>query len=417
MAHAQQIALALYERGWLEAFVTTHCFRRQGYADRISGLLPAETSRRVADALGRRRVDSVPERLVHTRPWGELARTVVEKAGGGRALVDRLWERCSHGFDRHVASRHVAGAEAIHAFEYTALASFERAADAGAMRVLHLPAPDNEEVREIVRREVERWPGLKATDDPCIDKRFQSRQARRRREIELADLIVCNSALTARSHMRAGADPSKVRVVRLGAPPPIAEVRSDPQRCRRALGVVFAGPFSVRKGAPYLIEAWRRLAAGRAARLDIYGSLQVPGQLVAAAGDGVRLHGSVTAPALRGAFEKADVLVLPSLADGFGMVVTEAMACGLPVIVTDQVGAAELVTPANGRVVPGGDVAALTNALQWCLDNRSVLEGMRNGALEQARRRPWSDFRRELISLLDKAVVADGAPVWVPVHA
>src|SRR5262249_15146029 len=99
--------------------------------------------------------------------------------------------------------------------------------------------------------------------------------------------------------------------------------------------------------------------------------------------------------------QSADVLVFPTLSDGFGMVLTEAMAHGLPVITTDQAGAADLVTPDNGLVVAAADPRALADALEWCLHHRERLYAIRCHALETSRRRQWSDFRRDLIAALD----------------
>ena len=115
-------------------------------------------------------------------------------------------------------------------------------------------------------------------------------------------------------------------------------------------------------------------------------------------------HGSVPRPVLFDAYRAADILVFPSLSDGFGMVVAEAMAHGLPVITTDQAGAADLVTADNGRIVPAANPQAIAEVLQWCLDNRDRLFAMRFHALETARRRQWQDFRRDLIDALEKGL-------------
>ena len=185
-------------------------------------------------------------------------------------------------------------------------------------------------------------------------------------------------------------------------------MREDGGTRRRPLRVICAGSFSLRKGAHYLLEAWRRLDARDGARLAVYGSLQLPQRLLAEACDGIEWHGPVSQPVLFDAFEKADVLVFPSLSDGFGMVVSEAMSRGLPVITTDKAGARDLVTPDNGLIVPAADAGALTDALQWCLDNRQRLHDMRHHALATARRWQWSDFRRELIEGLDTALRGRG---------
>jgi glycosyltransferase involved in cell wall biosynthesis len=182
---------------------------------------------------------------------------------------------------------------------------------------------------------------------------------------------------------------------------------------------MWAGTFSLRKGAHYLLEAWHLLNAGRTATLDVYGQLQVPPCLSAAVPDTVNFHGSVPKPMLFEAYRSGDVLVFPTLSDGFGLVVAEAMAHGLPVITTDQAGAADLVSPDNGRIVPAADPRALADALRWCLDNRERLQAMRPHALDTARRRQWPDYRRELIAALDTGLRRAGyspqfntTPAW-----
>jgi len=173
---------------------------------------------------------------------------------------------------------------------------------------------------------------------------------------------------------------------------------------RRPLAVLWAGTFSLRKGAHHLLEAWRLLRAGGKARLHVYGQPQLPPRQGAAALDDVIFHGSVAHPVLFAAYRSADVLVFPTLSDGFGMVVTEAMAHGLPVITTDKAGAADLVSPDNGLIVPAADPRALADALQWCLDNREGLRAMRFHALDTARRRQWPDYRCDLIAALEKGL-------------
>ena len=334
----------------------------------------------------------------------EWLRIAASKAGASPALRDRLWDRMSHSFDALVARRYVPRVQAVQAFEYTALASFERAKAEGVARILHLPSLDSLQSETIQRREKHSWPQLVGKHDAYFDRKFERRYERRRREIALADVIIANSSLTARSHVAAGADPAKVIVVPLAAPPPVTKIAGDERPGKRPLDVIWAGSFSLRKGAHYLLEAWRLLRPGDNATLHVYGQLQLPAGLAATATERVVFHGSVPKATLFEAYQSADVLVFPTLSDGFGMVVTEAMAHGLPVITTDQAGAAELVSSDNGFIVPAADPRALAQALQWCLDNRDRLRAMRFHALETARRRQWHHFRRDLIAALETAL-------------
>jgi glycosyltransferase involved in cell wall biosynthesis len=389
------------EAGALQAYVTTFAYRADGTLDSLLRCLPEKTSRRLTQALGRRAVDEVPPHLIRCHPTWEMLRTAATQAGGSPVLVDRIWNRMSHTFDALVARRYVPHAQAVHAFEYTALASFERAKSEGVARILYLPSLDSLEFETIQRREKSHWPELIDRHDGYFNRKFAPRYERRCREVALADVIIANSSLTARSHIAAGADPAKVFPVALAAPPPVGGVVDDAGARERPLTVMWAGTFSLRKGAHYLVEAWRRLGAGERARLEVYGQLHVPTRLSAAMPENVTFHGSVARPVLFEAYRLADVLVFPTLSDGFGLVVSEAMAHGLPVITTDRAGAADLVSPDNGLIGPAADPRALADALQWCLDNRERLHGMRFHALETARRRQWPDFRRDLIAALE----------------
>jgi len=404
MADAQNAALALAEAGVLQAFVTTFAYRPDSVTASLLRRLPSMPAMRLAEGLARRAIDAVPPHLVRCHPMWELLRTAAAKAGAGPVLVDRLWDRMSHSFDALVARRYVPRAQAVQAFEYTALTSFERAKAEGVARILHLPSLDSLQFETIQRREKCRWPDLVGAHDAYFDRKFVGRYERRRREIALADVIIANSSLTARSHIAAGADPAKVIIVPLAAPPPVGEIAGDTEAGGHPLTVVWAGSFSLRKGAHYLLEAWRLLRAGGNAALHVYGQSQLPPRLCAAAAEGITFHGSVPRPVLFQAYRSADVLVFPTLSDGFGLVVAEAMAHGLPVIATDQAGAADLVSPDNGLIVPAADSQALAVALQWCLDNRDRLHAMRFHALETARRRQWPHFRRDLIAALDKGL-------------
>jgi glycosyltransferase involved in cell wall biosynthesis len=408
VADAQNAALALAEAGALQAYVTTFAYRADGALAGPLRRLPEPAAERLRQALGRRAVEDVPLHLIRCHPAWELVRTAAAQAGAGPVLVDRIWDRMSHAFDALVARRYVPHALAVHAFEYTALASFERAKDEGVARVLYLPSLDSLEFESIRRRETCQWPELVGKHDGYFDRKFASRYERRCHEVALADVIITNSALTARSHIAAGADPAKVFSVPLAAPPTIDGVVDDDRARERPLAVMWAGTFSVRKGAHYLVEAWRQFGAGERARLEVYGQLHVPSRLSAAVPENVTFHGSVPKAVLYEAYRTADILAFPTLSDGFGLVVSEAMAHGLPVITTDRAGAADLVSQDNGLIVPAANPRALAEALQWCLDNRQRLQAMRHHALATARRRQWPTYRRELLAALETGLQRAG---------
>lgn len=409
MAHAQHSARALWEAKALGAYVTSVAFNPGSAIAAFLELLPSQSAKKLLRQMKRREISQVPWQLVHRRPGWELVRTALHVMGASPIAVDKIWDRMSRDFDAWLAARYVPHTEAIQCFEYTALGAFERAKDHGVAKILHLPSLDSKAFEHILRREKRDWKELSSPYDKYFEEKFDQRYARRQQEIALADVIICNSNLTARSHIAAGADPKKVYVCNLGAPTPIALTdQSERTNESRPLRVVWAGPFSLRKGAHYMLAGWKALNAKSTAVLNVYGMPLLPERLLATATDGVIFHGSVPQSTLFEAFKDADLLVFPTLSDGYGMVVAEAMAHGLPVITTNQAGAADLVTNRNGIIITAADSAAITEALTWCLDNREQLSSMRQHALDAARARQWSHFRADLIQALRNGLSARG---------
>ncbi len=399
---AQQVALAFLEADALSGFYTSFAYDPDGRLARMIRRAPGGVGGTIDRELRRRRAPDLPPGFLRTRPFWEIVRILAAKTGASPPVVDQIWDHLSRSYTRYAATHLPAAPAAFYAYEYTALEAFEAAGRQGVARILDLPSLNSRQFEVLQRREQEAYPELTSPHDAYFRGRFEERQARRDAEVALADVIITNSNLTRDSHIAAGADPQKTFAVPLGAPPTISAVERDIDTSGGKLNLVWAGTLSLRKGAHYLLDAWRDHALHRLADLSVYGAVQIPRRLMEPALPGVTLHGSVVQPTLFAAFQAADALVFPTLSDGFGMVVTEAFARGLPVITTDQAGAADLVEHGrNGLIIPAGDSAAIADAVQWCADNRSALHEMRLEALRTARNWQWSDYRRGLISAVD----------------
>ncbi len=134
--------------------------------------------------------------------------------------------------------------------------------------------------------------------------------------------------------------------------------------------VLFCGKLSPEKEPLTLLRAFRRVRRRLPAGLLFAGDGPLRGEVEALAAreaiDGVRIAGFLNQSEIGEAYAAADVLVLPSARETWGLVVNEAMCFGLPVVVSDRVGcAADLVHHGrNGYVFPAGDDAALAGALE-----------------------------------------------------
>jgi glycosyltransferase involved in cell wall biosynthesis len=95
--------------------------------------------------------------------------------------------------------------------------------------------------------------------------------------------------------------------------------------------------------------------------------------------------------------KEADLFVFPSLAEGFGLVIGEAMSCGVPVLTTTNTGGPELITDGReGWCVPAHDADALAERIEWAYANRDELYEMGRRARSRAEQWTWADYRRKL---------------------
>ncbi len=229
--------------------------------------------------------------------------------------------------------------------------------------------------------------------------------------IALADLLVCPSVFVRDSLPEA--DRARAVVIPFGADPvpvlPDRTGRTGPVR------VLFAGNINRRKGVPFLLAAWRALALP-----PDQAELVLCGRQFAEAADWVR----EAPPGVRCAgfqadmapyFAEADVFVLPSLMEGSAKAVYEAMAAGLPAIVTPHTGSV-IEDGVDGLVVPPADAESLAAALGRLIADRTLRERLGERARQTAQGYSWEVYARAVAGLYQRWPVPPEtrAPATVP---
>lgn len=214
-------------------------------------------------------------------------------------------------------------------------------------------------------------------------------------EYRVADRIVVPSQFVARSFVANGIHPSRLLVVPLGvdielftAKPPAHE--NGPFR------VLFVGGSTVEKGIGYLLQAWNKLDLPNGELWIVSPACRPPGYTGLCRK--VRWWRYLPQTELKQLYWKASLFCLPSVQDGFGMVVLEAMACGLPVIVTEHVGAADCVREGtDGFIVPIRDPGAIADKLLLLYENRERRREMGWAARQQSMRFSWETYGESMI--------------------
>jgi len=394
---AQQVARALHEADALDRFLCTLVDqpaaawqRRAKQAFRLAG-------HDLGRDLSRRAITEIPPEFVQCYPWRETVRMVVSKALGNKLVDDYVFHWAISGFERWAGQR-LQNEDAVYGYEYVSRGIFNIAKQRGIRCIYDLPSPEHDYVESILAPEYERFPELKTPYRQKVLRKQVERTEKRREEWEVADLVVANSTFTAKSWQAAGWSEKVVAVIPYGAPdvPDVAE--DEGSRPTETLQVLWAGTFGIRKGAHYLIEALRQMPTESTRHLKIraFGAVTLPEKILACdLQASLELCGSVPRQELFQEMQRSDVLVFPTLCDGFGLIVNEAFANGLPVITTNRAGAADLIEHGkNGFLIEAGSAPAIRDILQRCLDERELLAEMRAVARVTARRWQWTDYRR-----------------------
>lgn len=276
------------------------------------------------------------------------------------------------------AAREVARTEPslVYAFAEAGLETLRWAKARGIPTVLDNPTGDVRHYREACVREYERWGGERYRGHPT-----PAMVERTLEEYALADRIRVASTFSRRSMVERGVPAEKVEIVaypcdvRRFHPPAAPRAATGPLRLCYVATLAFA------KGYQYLLRAARLVGPSRV-HVELVGGTDSRGSRRYFERERVGLdvrQGPVAD--LNEAYHRAELLVLPSLHDGYGFVVAEAMATGLPVIVTDACGAADLVRHGEtGWIVPAGDERALAAAIEHALANRAGLAPMGEAA-------------------------------------
>lgn len=259
--------------------------------------------------------------------------------------------------------------------------------------VYELHIPYYKEIQKVVAAEIEK-------SSSWVEKTSlyggANAGARIDRELELADTIVVASSYTKESLRRNGFEESKIKVIPYGFPAAVS--KPYPNVTNRKMRLLYVGSLGVTKGVRYLLEAIEELRDQ--VELTVVGS----GHSSFSLDKAIKKHryiNSLPNNEVLALMREADIFVFPTLSDGFGMVVTEAMSQGTPVITTPNGCGGDLIVDGeNGWLVPAADSEALRQKILDIIVEPSILEQVGKAALKTAERRPWEVYGAEVADYL-----------------
>ena len=381
--HSHQLAVALQDRTALAGYWT--------------GVPAADPSKMgpVGTLLARispQPTVGLPARLVRHNVIMPVVRRLAEAVFAPPRVVD-LRHRAVAWFDVWAAHRLPPNLDAVVAYENGARDTFRAAKKRGVTTILDAASFHHG------------WQD--AFFDPVESASAHRRiNERKEEEIQLADHVLTVSELARQSYIDGGVPPDRVTSVPMGADlSDFTPRRTDTTTSSDPFTFLFAGHADRRKGVDLLLDASARLAQDP----GISHRVQFAGGRDEALFDGTQAPierlGYLNRRDLAEAFRQADCLVLPSRHDSFGRVVVEALATGLPVLVSEHVGAREVVEKGStGWVVSAEDVDALADRMRWCIEHPDEVRAMRDAAIESARDYSWTAYRNRVVEVIEEVV-------------
>ena len=239
-----------------------------------------------------------------------------------------------------------------------------------------------EEFWKLLTEEQQLW----GSSYPPVSRYYQDRAAD---SAGVADYVFVSSTFVRQSYLKRGFNPDRLLFCPYPVDLSVYRPAPEPRPAQRPFTLLHTGGLSLRKGAPYLLEAFRLirkevpnaiLRVRRDIRNDAVDILRRHADLPIEWSGGLSLEDHVRR------YQTSDLLLFPSVEDGFAQVVAEALACGLPVVTTPNTGASDLIRSGeNGEVVPIREPQALAQAaLKWW-DRLRAGQGI--GGIEELRNR------------------------------
>jgi glycosyltransferase involved in cell wall biosynthesis len=317
----------------------------------------------------------------------------------GWFCIDKIY----HAHDRWVAhgikKAKTKGLSTVYAYEDGALATFKAANKLGIKCVYDLPIGYWKSARILLKEELENNPDWAATLTGFKDS--PEKLGRKDRELALADTIFVASSFTKKTLEDYSGILPTIQVIPYGFPD-VVNSKTYVALEDRKLKVLFVGGLSQRKGLSYLFEAVEGMQ--NELSLTVVGKKAVSD--CAALNAALDQHcwlPSLSHDQVLACMREHDILVFPSLFEGFGLVITEAMSQGTPVITTNRTAGPDLISHGiDGWLVEAGSSEAIKNVLQNIVDKPELVQQLGEAAQNKAKTRPWSVYGEELVQALQQ---------------
>lgn len=351
--------------------------------------------------LKRRSLDKSWQKFTLSNSFYEFGRLISQKLHlnfllkheYGFFCVDTVYQKHDKWVANNLVKAKEEGINGVYAYEDGALATFTEAKKLGICCIYDLPIGYWKSARLLMKNEFETNPDWSSTLTGFSDS--QVKLNKKDQELALADTVFVASSFTKKTLEMYSGNLPEIKVIPYGFPE-VTQIKKYQPLDNRKLKILFVGGLSQRKGISYLFEAVEGMQ--NEVELTIVGHKAVAN--CNALNSALEKHNwipTLSHDRVLACMREHDVLIFPSLFEGFGLVITEAMSQGVPVITTDRTAGPDIIeNNKDGWIVPAGSSEAIKEVFTKILETPEILEQFGYAAQQKAKTRPWSVYGQEM---------------------
>lgn len=400
--HSYYVARALYQLGLLEQFYTSSYLNNK--------FLQSLVLRYQNTFWSRRFIEGLPVDLVTSNWRFEIKEILYSRLyGKGHKTLDAVYKRDKI-FDRYMTKElSKRTANVFWGFQGSCLDSLKQARSAGMTTICELSTGHVVEATRLLGEEARLHPEWADSFDNLTFPEWY--EDRLKQEPHEADYVIAASKFTQKTLEDSGVNPAKIINMPLGFD--LEQIPFDQDTftpfVNRPLKLLYVGRITQRKGIKYLLEAMKSFDRSDV-ELHVIGFIHGSGEALRHYSGVYKQHAAVSQQELFRKYSEYDALVLPSLFEGFGLVIVEALAAGLPVITTSNTIGADLIrNDENGYLLPIRDIAAISKSISSLLSkDQDKLMQMRVMSRESALSMSWHNYTKRLKPILQGIGIEKG---------
>ena len=355
--------------------------------------------------LKRRSLDKTWQPYTQSKSFFEFGRLLASKLHleyfvkheKGFFCIDKVYQKHDKWVANSLAKAKKEGITGVYAYEDGALATFTKAKQLGLHCIYDLPIGYWKSARLLMQKEFDINPDWSSTLTGFNDS--PDKLNKKDQELALSDIIFVASSFTKKTLEEYSGNLPEIKVIPYGFPE-VKQKKEYKPLANRKLKVVFIGGLSQRKGLSYLFDAVEGMQ--NEVELTIVGHKAVANcNVLNLALEKHKWIPSLSHDQVLACMREHDVFVFPSLFEGFGLVITEAMSQGVPVITTDRTAGPDIIKDGeDGWIVPSGSSIAIKEVFTKIIETPEIIEQFGVAAQQKAQTRPWSVYGQEMAEAL-----------------